>query len=111
MRLSFVLAAACFLASPVSAQDDQTSREASEPGTERQGFSQRRSRLGYTESTPVFAGPTSPQGEIEEADQELEPAFRFPQIDAAFQPWRDWKANANKAVSYTHLTLPTNREV
>ena len=96
LRLLLVLAAAGFLASPVSAQHDPTSREASEPGTEPQGFSQRRSRFGYTETTPAFAGPISPQGEIEETDRELEPAFRFPQIDAAFQPWRDWKSNANK---------------
>jgi hypothetical protein len=83
-------------AATAEAQDTQASSEARDPAGQRQGFSQRRSRLGYTETTPVFAGPTSPQGEIEETDRELEPAFRFPQIDAAFQPWRDWKSNANK---------------
>jgi hypothetical protein len=96
LRLLLVLAAAGFLAPPVLAQDDPTSREASEPGQQPQGFTQRRSRLGYTETTPVFAGPNSPQGEIEDTDRELEPVFRFPQIDAAFQPWRDWKSSANK---------------
>ena len=88
--------AVVLLASPTSAQDDPASSEASEREVQRQGFSQRRSRLGYTETNPVFAGPTSPQGEIVESDQELAPAFRFPRADAAFQPWRDWKSNANK---------------
>ena len=67
-----------------------------EPTRQRQGFSLRRSRLGYTESTPPFAGPTSPQGEVEETDRALDPAFRFPQIDASFQPWQDWKRSANE---------------
>jgi hypothetical protein len=84
------------LAAAAEAQDTQASSEASEPAGQRPGFSERRSRLGYTETTPAFAGPNSPQGEIEETDRELEPAFRFPQIDAAFQPWRDWKSSANK---------------
>jgi porin len=88
--------AVVLLASPTSAQDDPASSEASEPEAQRQSFSLRRSRLGYTESTPVFAGPTSPQGEVEETDRELDPAFRFPGVDAAFQPWRDWKSSANK---------------
>ena len=95
LRLMLAVAAASFLVSPASAQDDPTSREATELGQQPLGFSQRHSRLGYTETTPVFAGPNSPQGEIEETDRELEPAFRSPQIDAAFQPWRDWKSSAN----------------
>jgi uncharacterized protein with LGFP repeats len=83
------------LASPTSAQEDPASIEATEQEAQRQGFSQRRSRLGYTETAPVFAGPNFPQGEVEETDRELDPAFHFPGIDAAFQPWRDWKSNAN----------------
>jgi porin len=78
------------------AQDDPTSAEANETADQRQGFSQRRSRLGYTETTPVFAGPNSPEGEVEETDRARNPAFRFPQIDATFQRWRDWKSSANK---------------
>jgi carbohydrate-selective porin OprB len=83
------------LASPTSAQEDPASSEATAQEAQRQGFSTRRSRLGYTETNPVFAGPTSPQGEIEETDRELDPAFRFPGIDAAFQPWHDWQRKAN----------------
>jgi len=81
---------------PAFAEDSELSAVDEEQGEEQQGFSSRRSRLGYTESTPAFGGPNSPQGEVEEADRELDPAFRFPQVDAALQPWRDWKTDANK---------------
>ena len=91
-----ILASVGVLASPAVTLAQSTSDEASESSTQRQGFSQRRSRLGYTQTTPAFAGPNSPQGEIEETDREVEPALRFPQIDEAFEPWRDWKSNANK---------------
>ena len=83
--------------SPVLANEDQDTAESSEePAPKQQSYLQRRSRLGYTDSTPVFAGPNSPQGEIEETDRERDPAFRFPAVDAAFKPWHDWKASANE---------------
>ena len=87
--------AVMLFASPASA--DPATAESVEADGRQTGFALRQSRLGYTDTTPVFAGPNSPQGEVEETDRELVPAFRFPQIDAAFQPWRDWKTNANKA--------------
>ena len=82
-------------ASPASA--DPATAESVEADVRQTGFALRRSRLGYTETTPLFAGPNSPQGEVEETDRELVPAFRFPAVDAAFEPWRDWKTNANRS--------------
>jgi len=59
------------------------------------GFSQRGSRIGYTNHPPRFGSKTSPAGEIDEADAEVDPAFRFPKIDAAFEPWTEWKRRQN----------------
>ena len=59
------------------------------------GLSQRGSRIGYTEHPPRFGSRTSPAGEMDEADAELDPAFRFPKIDAAFEPWTNWKRQQN----------------
>jgi hypothetical protein len=42
-------------------QGAPTPSEAGERAGQRQGFSQRGSRLGYTEATPVFAVSSSPQ--------------------------------------------------
>jgi len=50
----------------------------------------RHSKSGY-ESDGGFGGPTSVQGELEEEDRINQPAFRFPAIDAALQPWFDYK--------------------
>jgi porin len=44
-----------------------------------------------TARTPVFGGPNSPEGQLEESGREREPAFRFPAIHDAFEPWRNWK--------------------
>ena len=55
------------------------------------GFSARKSKTGYADELPPFGGRNSPAGEIVESDTELDPAFRFPKIDAAMQPWTDWK--------------------
>lgn len=52
-------------------------------------------KSGYSEK-PVFGGPNSPQGQLEEDDRVKEPAFRFPAVDDAFQPWRDWKRGLNE---------------
>lgn len=38
-----------------------------------------------------FGGPASPRGLKEQAEKPKTPAFRFPEIDAAFKPWQDWK--------------------
>ena len=88
--LALILLMSLFLSCPASSQTkDQDSRES-------RGFSQRESSTGYTDSMPVFGGPTSSEGQLEEADRVLDPAFRFPVIDAFYQPWTDWKTNANK---------------
>jgi porin len=81
--------------------DDATYENVSEPGSGQEeqqprGFSSRRSRTGYATTRPPFGGRNSPAGELEEADWERDPAFRFPKIDAAFQPWNDWKTRQNK---------------
>lgn len=60
------------------------------------GFHARGSRHGFTKSPPVFGGRNSPAGEIDEADAEIDPAFHFPSIDAAFEPWNEWKRRQNK---------------
>ena len=51
-----------------------------------QGFSSRESKIGYTTTHPPFGGQNSPAGELEEADEIKDPAYRFPKIDAAFKP-------------------------
>jgi porin len=57
----------------------------------------RESRFGFTaQRSPPFGGPTSPAGELEDADRKETPAFRFPAADEAFRPWNDWKTNLNK---------------
>lgn len=45
----------------------------------------------YGNHRPVFGGPTSPEGEIEEFDRLKNPAFRFPKIDQFFKPWNQEK--------------------
>lgn len=51
-------------------------------------------KAGYSEK-PAFGGPNSPEGQLEEDDRVKEPAFRFPAVYDAFQPWRDWKRKQN----------------
>lgn len=76
-----------------TAESKDESKEAGEAGL--RGLSSRESRTGFTTSRPAFGGPTSPEGDLEEADRKKEPAFRFPKIDEAFQPWTDWKTRQN----------------
>jgi porin len=76
---------------------DDVDRADEEPQERQRGFADRRSETGYTTERPAFGGPTSPSGEMEEVDRELDPAFRFPKIDETFQPWIDWKTETNKA--------------
>jgi porin len=61
-----------------------------------QGFSSRQSKTGYTTTKPAFGGRTSPAGELWEADEVKDPAFRFPEIDAAFKTWNAWKTKTNE---------------
>jgi porin len=60
-----------------------------------QGFSAHRSKVGYADKPPPFGGRTSPAGEVYEADEDRDPAFRFPVFDAAFEPWTAWKKRQN----------------
>jgi porin len=53
------------------------------------------SRVGYNATRPLFGGPTSPEGEIEETDRTRTPAFTFPAIYESFAGWRDWKRALN----------------
>ena len=62
-----------------------------QPERQRRGFSDLRSRTGEPVQTPPFGGRNSPAGEIVETQTVEEPAFRFPRIDAAFEPWHNWK--------------------
>jgi hypothetical protein len=94
--------------SPSSRAEEQELAEtgASDDSPQASGFSQRRSRIGYTEVTPVFAGPNSPQGDIEETVRELHPAFRFPKSMPHFS--RDTTGKSlpmrNTASSYPRIT-------
>ena len=99
-KLLLALFAACsvLLSISVFAQEeavtDSTTNAAEstvEAGKQPHGISYRKSKIGYTENTPAFGGPTSPQGEIEDSDRELDPAFRFPKADEFSKPWIDWK--------------------
>ena len=82
-----------------AANGQEAGSEATEAGTktpaqatrERRGLSDLRSRTGEPIETPPFGGQNSPSGEIVETETVEEPAFRFPTIDAAFEPWHSWK--------------------
>ena len=52
-------------------------------------------KVGYGKR-PQLGGPNTPAGQMEETDRVKEPAFRFPQIYDATQPWRDWKKALNE---------------
>jgi porin len=52
-------------------------------------------KTGYSRK-PVFGGPNSPEGQLEEDDRVKEPAFRFPAVYDSFQSWRDWKKRMNE---------------
>ncbi|HIL97293.1 MAG: hypothetical protein ABGY96_06315 [bacterium] len=90
--LALTLLMVLFLSGPASSQTKDQDTVSREP----RGFSQRESSTGYTDSLPVFGGPTSSEGQLEEADRVLDPAFRFPAIDEFYQPWTDWKTTTNK---------------
>lgn len=45
---------------------------------------------------PVFGGPNSPAGQMEETDRVREPVFRLPEIYDRTQSWRDWKQRLNE---------------
>jgi porin len=47
-------------------------------------------KAGSARTLP-FGGPNSPDGQLDESKRIREPAFRFPAIDDAFEPWRNWK--------------------
>jgi porin len=51
-------------------------------------------KVGYS-TQPAFGGPNSPEGQLEEADRIKEPAFHFPDVYNAFEPWRNWKKKLN----------------
>jgi porin len=74
----------------------EAANEQTADSAEEGGFSAILSRVGYNASRPVFGGPTSPEGEIEETDRTRTPAFRFPRVYDRFSPWRDWKQRLNE---------------
>jgi porin len=98
--LLFVAMAVALL--PVSqaeeAESEAVSAEVQDVSQVRQarGLTSRESKTGFTTSTPVFGGPTSPEGQLEEADRLTEPAFRFPKIDETLEPWFAWKTRQNQ---------------
>ncbi len=59
------------------------------------GWVNNTSRFGYNIS-PVFGGPASPNGLLEEADKETDPVLRFPAVYDAFSGWRDAKSTWNE---------------
>ena len=91
--LASVIALACL--SPASAEQAGKGEAASARDKERVGFSARQSKTGFTDGPPTFGGPTSTEGDLEEADRKTTPAFRFPAVDAAFKPWQYWKSRVN----------------
>ena len=110
MRPAAVVAlTACVLVAFSAAADDTETDAQSDDEKSAQGFSKRTSKTGYTDELPPFGGRNSPAGEIVESDTELEPAFRFPKIDAAMQPWNDWKTKTDNdhsvALSAHYSTL------
>jgi len=96
MKRLIALTAILFFANPAFSQDTEDEEsEAQEPARQAKGYSDRESKNGYTTERPAFGGPISPSGALEEADRVLDPAFRFPKMDAAFAPWNAWKAKTN----------------
>ncbi len=81
-----------FAVEPSSAGETAGNKESDPPVAP--GSDERRSKSGY-ESVGDFGGPTSVRGELEEEDRIKEPAFRFPAIDTALQPWFDTKKDLN----------------
>ena len=75
---------------PESAVEDEQSQR------QRRGISDIRSRTGEPIQTPPFGGRNSPSGEIVETQTVEEPAFRFPAVDATFEPWHEWKDRTSK---------------
>jgi porin len=59
------------------------------------GFLNQAYKVGYS-LRPLFGGPNSPQGQLEEGDRLKEPAFRLPQVYETFEGWRDWKRGMNE---------------
>ena len=95
LPLVFLLATCSVIAQE---SEEATNDEAATEQTEEhpKGYSARRSKTGYAKERPRFGGRTSPEGEIVESDTELDPAFRFPKIDAAMEPWTAWKTELNE---------------
>ena len=85
------------------------------------GFLERAHKVGYSE-LPVFGGPNSPQGQLEENDRVTDPAFRLPAVYGVFEPWRNWKRGMNEKygfqftghystlAQYASNTLPGNTD-
>jgi porin len=78
------------------AQTDETGNvSVASDANEAAEFFRRRYQIGYSRR-PVFGGPNSPEGQLEESDRVKEPAFRFPAIYDATEPWREWKRRRNE---------------
>lgn len=97
--LPAVVAAAGLIAN-ISLADDSMSdpsvdNEASAEPTPDQSDDREPAR-GFAGRKLPFGGPTSPAGEIEESAVKVTPAFRFPSIDAALEPWVQWKAEQDQ---------------
>jgi porin len=98
----FLVTCLCALSFGASAQDQDGSDQSAEASEteETEASSEdpppRRSRTGYANQPPPFGGRNSPAGELEEADREKGAAFRFPKIDAVFEPFVNWKTEQNK---------------
>jgi porin len=89
------------------ANESESAAKDDRPAT--RGLSSTDYKAGYATSRPVFGGPNSPEGTLEEADRLKVPAFRFPAIDQTFKPWEEWKRQTNDehgiqvAASYSTL--------
>jgi len=73
------------LVGTVAAQETSATKESEPPDSYKVGY----------RTKPVFGGPNSPEGQLEESDRIKEPAFRFPAVYNTFEPWRDWKKKLN----------------
>ena len=78
-------------------------------------FAQKNNKSGYS-GQPGFGGPASVGAQLEEDDEEKEPAVRIPEIDAFVQPWFDWKASLAErtgitfGIDYSALYLASNND-
>lgn len=97
MRQLFLALSTIFLlGAPTWPATAQESEEAETEVAAAEAAPKKTHKSGYRQK-PVFGGPNSTEGQLEEDDQVKKPAFRFPLFDRRMEPWFEWKEKVNEA--------------